>query len=417
MTTVKKFGLYFLFSYILLNTLLFPLELLPYLDIVNVWLNYPIEQLSKILWVDTSYMDNKFDLEEVDISDSFSNYLHWITKISLALFLSIFLLFIKIPHSIPSNAQSFLFTYIRYYLAFYMITYGLAKIFLIQFFSLNLTSYIVPIGDYSPYGLLWAFMEISEPYQIIGGILEFLGGILLFFRRTTLIGGLIILGVMSNVVMFNLFYGLPVKIISVNYLFMTFILISYNADKLFNFFISKKQVYLKEIPAINNLISKSKIYFPLKSLLVIYLLYFSLHNSYSNYEFLKLNKEEPVISGIYRIESTFKNGQDISNLIDESRNYKYLIFDLNYLGNIYMQATNYQDESSNYYINKPDETSFDWTSKKDSTNQFAFDFNIEQEKIYLIGIWQSDTLRISGRKLGKDNFPLMDRKIRLLRGD
>ena len=54
-----------------------------------------------------------------------------------------------------------------------------------------LTSSLQPIGHSSPMGLLWTFMGASPGYTMFTGAAEMLGGLLLVFRRTTLLGALV----------------------------------------------------------------------------------------------------------------------------------------------------------------------------------------------------------------------------------
>jgi hypothetical protein len=62
--------------------------------------------------------------------------------------------------------------------------------------------------------LLWTFMGFSTPYTMFAGFMEAVPGVLLFFRRTTLLAALLLLGVMGNVVLLNFCYDVPVKIYS-----------------------------------------------------------------------------------------------------------------------------------------------------------------------------------------------------------
>ena len=63
-------------------------------------------------------------------------------------------------------------------------------------------------------GLAWTFMGASVGYQIFAGLLELAGGYLLFWRRTTLAGALVSAGVLTNVMAFNYFFDVPVKLFS-----------------------------------------------------------------------------------------------------------------------------------------------------------------------------------------------------------
>src|SRR5438045_2145707 len=104
--------------------------------------------------------------------------------------------------------------YIRFGLATAMISYGAYKVIPSQFVAASLDRLLKPLGDASPMGLLWSFMGASMPYTIFAGLGELIGGLLLTNRRTALLGALISAAVMSQVVMLNFSYHVPVKIYS-----------------------------------------------------------------------------------------------------------------------------------------------------------------------------------------------------------
>ena len=121
-------------------------------------------------------------------------------------------------------------TYLRYVLALTMLGYGLHKA---GFISTQFTMDGLPneyqlnrtYGDSSPMGLLWTFMAASPAYTFFAGLGEVIGGLLLVFRRTTTLGGLVVSGVMLNVVMMNFCYDVPVKQFSIHLLMMAVFLL------------------------------------------------------------------------------------------------------------------------------------------------------------------------------------------------
>jgi hypothetical protein len=107
---------------------------------------------------------------------------------------------------------------LRYRLAFVMLGYGLAKVFNTQFPMPKASQLLVSYGESSPEGLLWRFMGASTAYTFFAGALECLGAVLLFTRRTTTLGALLLAAVLTNVLMLNLCYDVPVKLYSAFYL-------------------------------------------------------------------------------------------------------------------------------------------------------------------------------------------------------
>ena len=111
--------------------------------------------------------------------------------------------------------------WVRLDLATIMLGYGFAKVLPTQFGIPTLTAYAQPLGEFSPMGLLWAFMAASTPYTVLTGAIEVVGALCLLFRRTATLGALILFGALVNVAMLNFTYDVPVKIFTLNLLLMT----------------------------------------------------------------------------------------------------------------------------------------------------------------------------------------------------
>lgn len=116
--------------------------------------------------------------------------------------------------------------YVRYLLGSVLFQYGMIKVFKTQFLPPGLLRLEEPFGTMSPQGLLWTFMGSSALYQVFVGAAEAVAGFLLFFRRTTLLGALLAVGVMSNVVMINFSYDVPVKLYASHLLLMAVFLLA-----------------------------------------------------------------------------------------------------------------------------------------------------------------------------------------------
>jgi hypothetical protein len=109
---------------------------------------------------------------------------------------------------------------LRYDVAYAMLSYGLSKVLRQQFGDLTPHELGQGLGDISPMGLLWRFMGYSAPYTVFGGLCEAIPGVLLLWRRTAAIGAVVVIAVMTNVVMLNLSYDVPVKLYSAQLLVM-----------------------------------------------------------------------------------------------------------------------------------------------------------------------------------------------------
>lgn len=121
---------------------------------------------------------------------------------------------------------------LRYSIALGLASYAVAKIFQQQFPPLDAISLESRIGDLSPMRLLWNFMQYSRPYSLFGGVMELTVVLLLCFRRTATLGALLCLGVMGNVALLNLAYGVQVKLYSTMLVVSAAVLVLYDAPRL-----------------------------------------------------------------------------------------------------------------------------------------------------------------------------------------
>lgn len=122
---------------------------------------------------------------------------------------------------------------LRLVLADAMLGYGLGKVLPPrQFIPPGAWRLLEPLNEFSPMGLLWTFMGFSPAYTIFGGLAEVFAGILLLFPRTAPLGALATIGVMTNVVMLNFCYDIPVKLYSSHLLAMALWILAPDARRL-----------------------------------------------------------------------------------------------------------------------------------------------------------------------------------------
>lgn len=133
---------------------------------------------------------------------------------------------------------------LRFALAFWMLGYGVAKFPTesSQFPPPSVGRLMQPYGESSPMGLLWTFMGASAPYALFVGLVECLGGVLLLFRRTALLGALVSAGVMIHVVLLNFCYDVPVKLFSSHLLLMSLCVAWPDRRRLVEFFLTHRTI-------------------------------------------------------------------------------------------------------------------------------------------------------------------------------
>jgi hypothetical protein len=235
---------FFCFSFLGGNGTLFRL-----FPVVGVWiehkLNWPFNHLSEFTG------QHLFHLTGIAAhwhpSESGDTTMNWIQNglfLTFALAGGILWTFIALLRNNPRTEYRTLHAWLRFLLRFtcgmFMVTYGLAKVFPFQMPSPSIAILNEPVGNLSPMTFLWNLIGLSPVYEIICGSAELLGGILLLYRRTALVGALFSTFVMTNVVIYNFCYDVPVKLFAANLLLGCIFLALPDALSLCRFFWSHK---------------------------------------------------------------------------------------------------------------------------------------------------------------------------------
>jgi hypothetical protein len=227
---LKKFFLRFGFVYLLLYmgpfvlTAVIPSELVAEVY-ENLWRSW-LPQLGKSLF------HVQVNTEPSGSGDTVYDYLKVLAYLVLALVAGLLWTLRDRRRANDERVYAWLRVWIRFSLASAMIVYGASKVFMGQFIPPGLDRLLQTYGDSSPMRLLWTFMGFSQGYTLFAGLAEMLGGVLMISRRTTLLGAMVSAGVLTNVVLLNFFYDVPVKQFSAHLLFMALLLIAPDARRL-----------------------------------------------------------------------------------------------------------------------------------------------------------------------------------------
>lgn len=96
---------------------------------------------------------------------------------------------------------------LRYAVAFVLIVYGFAKLMGSQFTVLD-SELDRPMREVSGFWLTWYYFGYSPIYGNLIGLLQICGALLLTFRRSTLLGACVLFGIVTNIVLVDIFYGI-----------------------------------------------------------------------------------------------------------------------------------------------------------------------------------------------------------------
>ncbi|HEX7286769.1 MAG TPA: hypothetical protein VF532_11350 [Candidatus Angelobacter sp.] len=95
--------------------------------------------------------------------------------------------------------------WLRFLSAFLLFTYGSSKLLGRQF-TLPPEIALRPVGSLSGYQLAWFYYSYSHTYAVILGLTQLAGGAMLLFRKSALLGAALMLPVMTNILMINVFF-------------------------------------------------------------------------------------------------------------------------------------------------------------------------------------------------------------------
>jgi hypothetical protein len=93
----------------------------------------------------------------------------------------------------------------RYLSAWLLFSYGLSKLAGVQF-TLGPDIARRPIGSLSGFQLTWYYYSYSHVYATVLGLTQLAGAAMLLFRKTALLGAAVMVPVMANILMINLFF-------------------------------------------------------------------------------------------------------------------------------------------------------------------------------------------------------------------
>lgn len=216
---------------------------------------------------------------------------------------------------------------IRFVLAAAMIGYGAYKAIKSQFPDPSLDRLLQPIGDASPMGLLWTFMGASTPYNVFAGLAEMLGGVLLVWRRTTTLGGLVCIGVLANVFMLNMSYDVPVKLYSFHLLVMAVFLTVPDLRRLADLLLFNRRV---EPVAFSPLFTRkwlNRAALILPPVVGLYLVGSALFDSYGVYKVDTDPAKKSPLRGIWFVDEFTVNGEVRPPLVTDDMRWQRVVFD------------------------------------------------------------------------------------------
>lgn len=295
---------------------------------------------------------------------------------------------------------------VRYYLFYTMVIYGVYKVIKLQFPAPSLTRLVQPYGDSSPMGLAWTYMGYSKTYNYFTGIAELLGGFLLLSRKTTTIGALVCLGVMTNVFLINMSFDVPVKLLSFNTILMSVFLLWKDGKRMVAFFLQNKAVPASDI-AVPYQSRRSKIILvTLKWVFIVFVTVTNIIQALQAEKQYGAKAPKPPLHGIYYTEEFVRNNQQVAPLTTDTTRWQRIIISSGSYASVQLM-----NDSTQWYTLKLDTVAHkaELRHTRDTTIKAAFNYSFRQPYLEFNGLIKTDSVRIRLKRFDEKNFLLMNR--------
>ncbi|GAB3694880.1 hypothetical protein GCM10027592_16330 [Spirosoma flavus] len=384
-----KLAFRFFCAYFILYLFPFPIDILP-----GMGLEFYTYMWHLIVpWVGKAILHLPYEITIFPngSGDTMYNYVHVLCLFVLALLTTLIWTLLDRYRPNYNDALYWLLVLLRYYLAFTMFGYGFAKIFKTQFPFPNLNRLLEPYGESSPMGLAWAFMGYSTGYNLFTGLSEVIGGTLLLFRRTTMLGCIVLIGVIGNIVAMNFFYDIPVKLYSSHLLAMTLFILAPEAGRLFDLLVLNRPVPNRKLTPFFTGRKQRTGRLIVKTLVIMYSLQGTVQMSYFTMEKYGDEASKPPMYGLYRVDRFAANGDSV---VADSTRWRQVIIS-GYKGAPTLSIRFANDTLRRYQFEPDSATSkavlydrFDTAHKlhltyvRPDTNSIVFRGRINQDSIY-----------------------------------
>ncbi len=396
----------FLFVYLILFLFPFPLDLIP-----------PIQEGYAALWTVVVQLvgERLFQVEillgEVDSGDTAYEYVKMFCCLMLATFSAIAWTLLDRRRSNYTRLYGWLRVYVRFSLAALMIAFGAFKVIPFQFRGPSLERLVEPLGEFSPMALLWTFMGASKPYSFFAGLGEMVGGLLLTIRRTTLLGSLLIVAVLSNVVMLNFSYDVCVKLMSCHMLAMAVFLAAHDLRRLGDLLLFNRPVQAVEIDPTFQKKWLQRTSLVLRTVVVIgftlgmLLMVHGLRETYDN------GAPKSPLYGIWNVEEFELDGEIRSPLLTDADRWRRVIFDSFTSMDVQVAIQPMESPIRRFDLKLDTESrTFNVTKQEDPEWKASLTYERpEPDLLVLAGTFEDRNVRAKLRRVDPSNFLLLNR--------
>ena len=207
--------------------------------------------------------------------------------------------------------------FLRFAVGSTMLGYGMVKAVPLQMPAPSLTRLLEPFGHFSPMGVLWASIGASKSYEMFAGIMEIIGGTLLFIPQLALLGAMVTFADCVHIFTLNMTYDVPVKLFSFHLILMSLVLMAPDVPRIANLLIFNRTAGPSQQPPLFRRRYLALIALALQLGYGSYLLLAGYSGAHQGWYQRGGGAPKPALYGIWNIETMTIDGQTRSPLVTD----------------------------------------------------------------------------------------------------
>lgn len=304
--------------------------------------------------------------------------------------------------------------FVRFALAAGMFEYGMTKVIPTQFPAPPLSALVTPAGDLTLSALLWTTIGSAPAYEILTGCIELLGGVLLLWPRTTLLGAAISLGALVQVFALNMAFDIGLKLISFHLIVLALFLMAPDAGRLVNLFVLNRPAGPSTQPELARTRRGNRIALAAQLTAGAYLLVMYAYINVSFWQVAGGGRPRSPLYGIWEVERLSVDGEARPpQLNDYDRRWRRVIFDAP--DSVVFQRT---DDSFARYGASLDPTGRRLALTKGTSRTWAANFTLERpapDRLVAEGHMDGLRIELQLRQVPFDTLRLLNSDFRWVR--
>jgi hypothetical protein len=405
-SVAKRIGFRFVFAYLVLYNLPFPIGGLPLTETVKGWYDRLWQAVVPWFSAHVLHLAKPITIFSNGSGDTTYDYVLVLVFALLAALATVVWSHLDRRTKAYPRLAFGLRIYVRYVLAYALLGYGAFKVIQTQFPYPSLDRLLEPYGEFSPMGVVWSWMGISYAYNLFAGLAEMVSGFLLFFRRTVMLGGLLAIAVMSNVVMINFAFDVPVKLYSSHLLLMAIFLVAPDARRLIDACVMNRGMRSADLGAafatrrmrVAGAVAKT-----------VFVLAGVIAPLWTSRSFRRQIAARPPLYGIWEVDSFMRGREVLPALVGDSVRWRRIVF--GYPGAASVRLLN--DSTRGYRVTADTvKHTLMLSSRRDSSFKLPLAYarvGAHNDSLRLDGILNGDSLHVRLHRLDENRFLLVSR--------